>query len=366
MTRPRGLLRRARRRHPRRRAASAPRTRSRSALSTSRAQPRRIGAAAPGDAQSAFARRRRRTGSCSRARRSTGSASRATSASSAWPRRAATRPSSQPVIAALEQLAAIYARLKGDVSVLHAARENLLLPVELVPRADGDGRRGRRGRALHLVPPDRARPLPGDAPVGFDLDEHGRCAASGPRGPTASSAAWPPRASASAGASASAPTTTRCATSRAGHGPPAGDPHRGGRRRRRGGLRAPPRGAAGPQLAPEAGVVHVGGRDVDRRAAPALDADLEGHLHARASTRRGRCRTPRRRSRRARCRGRRGGRRPPGRRSRRRVAPRRSRTSRITTRAMASDVAQPRREVRDQRVEHARRRRPRPSRPPCR
>ena len=37
-----------------------------------------------------------------------------------------------PVIAALEQLQVIYARLKGDVSVLHAARENLLLPVELV------------------------------------------------------------------------------------------------------------------------------------------------------------------------------------------------------------------------------------------
>ena len=34
----------------------------------------------------------------------------------------------EPVTAALEQLAAIYARLKGDVSVLHASRENLLLP----------------------------------------------------------------------------------------------------------------------------------------------------------------------------------------------------------------------------------------------
>ena len=33
-----------------------------------------------------------------------------------------------PVKAALEPLAAIYARLKGDVSVLHASRENLLLP----------------------------------------------------------------------------------------------------------------------------------------------------------------------------------------------------------------------------------------------
>jgi hypothetical protein len=37
----------------------------------------------------------------------------------------------EPVKAALGRLAAIYARLKGDESVLHAARENLLLPVEL-------------------------------------------------------------------------------------------------------------------------------------------------------------------------------------------------------------------------------------------
>ena len=41
------------------------------------------------------------------------------------------------MIAALEVLAAIFARLKGDVSVLHAARENLLLPVDLVHAADG-------------------------------------------------------------------------------------------------------------------------------------------------------------------------------------------------------------------------------------
>src|ERR1039457_4020598 len=38
----------------------------------------------------------------------------------------------RPVTAALELLGAIYARLKGDVSVLYASRENLLLPVDLV------------------------------------------------------------------------------------------------------------------------------------------------------------------------------------------------------------------------------------------
>ena len=44
-----------------------------------------------------------------------------------------------PVVTALEVLAAIYARLKGDVSVLHAARENLLLPVDLVHPPTGTG-----------------------------------------------------------------------------------------------------------------------------------------------------------------------------------------------------------------------------------
>lgn len=42
-----------------------------------------------------------------------------------------------PVTAALEQLGAIYVRLGGDVSVLHASRENLLLPVELVHEPTG-------------------------------------------------------------------------------------------------------------------------------------------------------------------------------------------------------------------------------------
>jgi len=34
--------------------------------------------------------------------------------------------------AAVEQLGAIYARLKGDISVLYSSRENLLLRVDLV------------------------------------------------------------------------------------------------------------------------------------------------------------------------------------------------------------------------------------------
>jgi hypothetical protein len=43
----------------------------------------------------------------------------------------------QPVIAAVEALGAIHARLRGDLSVLHASRANLLLPVALVHAPTG-------------------------------------------------------------------------------------------------------------------------------------------------------------------------------------------------------------------------------------
>jgi hypothetical protein len=79
-----------------------------------------------------------------------------------------------PVIAALDVLGAIYARLKGDVSVLHAARANLLLPVDLVHPPTGtvievDEREhftSFRLGALELYP--------ADAGIGFDLGEHKR------------------------------------------------------------------------------------------------------------------------------------------------------------------------------------------------
>jgi hypothetical protein len=77
-----------------------------------------------------------------------------------------------PVTAALETLAAIYARLKGDVSVLYASRENLLLPVELVHAPTGtvvevdesSHFTSFRLTALELYPADVA--------VAFDLDEY--------------------------------------------------------------------------------------------------------------------------------------------------------------------------------------------------
>ena len=77
-----------------------------------------------------------------------------------------------PVTAALELLAAIYARLGGDLSILDAARENLLLPVDLVHAPtgtvievdDAPHFTSFRLAALELYP--------ADATVGFDLDEH--------------------------------------------------------------------------------------------------------------------------------------------------------------------------------------------------
>jgi hypothetical protein len=77
-----------------------------------------------------------------------------------------------PVVAALAVLERICARLRGDVSVLAAARENLLLPVDLVHAPTGtvievDGPEhftSARLAALALYP--------GDAPVGFDVAQH--------------------------------------------------------------------------------------------------------------------------------------------------------------------------------------------------
>jgi hypothetical protein len=77
-----------------------------------------------------------------------------------------------PVIAALEQLQAIYARLKGDVSVLHAARENLLLPVELMHSPTGtvvEVDEAAHFTSFRLVALELYRP---DAALGFDLAEH--------------------------------------------------------------------------------------------------------------------------------------------------------------------------------------------------
>jgi hypothetical protein len=77
-----------------------------------------------------------------------------------------------PVKAALERLAAIYARLKGDATVLHAARENLLLPVALVHAPTGtvvavDG--AAHFTSFRLTALDL---YPRGAEVTFDVEEH--------------------------------------------------------------------------------------------------------------------------------------------------------------------------------------------------
>jgi len=80
----------------------------------------------------------------------------------------------EPVKAALRVLAAIFARLGGDVAVLHAARENLLLPVQLVHEPSATLIQldelahftSFRLAALELYPPD--------VQLGFDVEEHKR------------------------------------------------------------------------------------------------------------------------------------------------------------------------------------------------
>jgi hypothetical protein len=77
-----------------------------------------------------------------------------------------------PVKAAIEVLGLVCARLRGDVSVLHASRENLLLPCDLVHTPTGtvievDGPEhftSARLTALELYP--------ADARVAFDVEEH--------------------------------------------------------------------------------------------------------------------------------------------------------------------------------------------------
>ena len=78
----------------------------------------------------------------------------------------------RPVIAALQPLGAIYARLKGDISVLHAARGNLLLPVDLVHEPTGtvvEVDSAPHFTSFRLAALDL---YPDDAVLGFDLEEY--------------------------------------------------------------------------------------------------------------------------------------------------------------------------------------------------
>jgi hypothetical protein len=77
-----------------------------------------------------------------------------------------------PVQTALEALAAIFARLKGDLSVLHAARENLLLPVDLFHAPSGtviEVDDASHFTSFRLAALER---YPAAARLGFDLEQH--------------------------------------------------------------------------------------------------------------------------------------------------------------------------------------------------
>jgi hypothetical protein len=77
-----------------------------------------------------------------------------------------------PVKAALGPLAAIYARLKGDVSVLHASRANLLLAVDLVHEPTGTVIEVDEAPHFSSFRLTALELYPADARVGFDLGEH--------------------------------------------------------------------------------------------------------------------------------------------------------------------------------------------------
>lgn len=77
-----------------------------------------------------------------------------------------------PVTVALERLGVIYARLKGDVSVLYASRENLLLPVDLVHESTGTVIEVDESPHFTSFRLAALELYPADVTVGFDLGEH--------------------------------------------------------------------------------------------------------------------------------------------------------------------------------------------------
>ena len=78
----------------------------------------------------------------------------------------------EPVTAAVVQLGVIYARLKGDLSVLYASRENMLLPVDLVHEPTGTLIEVDESPHFTSFRLASLELYPTDVTVGFDLDEH--------------------------------------------------------------------------------------------------------------------------------------------------------------------------------------------------
>ncbi len=151
----------------------------------------------------------------------------------------------EPVKAALEQLAAIYARLKGDVvGPARVAREPAAAGRPRA-RTDRHGDRGRRLAALHLVPPHRARALPRrrDRRASTSASTWS-CAARWCSRTDGLDRALAAKGFGFGGRAAGAGLPRRAARPRdAGDGPSAAGPDRGRGRRRRGRLPPPPRGS---------------------------------------------------------------------------------------------------------------------------
>jgi hypothetical protein len=78
----------------------------------------------------------------------------------------------EPVTTAVEHLGAIYARLRGDVSVLYASRENLLLPVDLVHEPTGTLIEVDESPHFTSFRLTALELYSADANVAFDLEEH--------------------------------------------------------------------------------------------------------------------------------------------------------------------------------------------------
>ena len=180
-----------------------------------------------------------------------------------------------PVTAAVRHLGAIYDRLGGDLSVLSASRENLLLPVELVHAPTGT-----------LVEVDESAHFtsfrlaalelyPADALLDFDLEEYKELCRTWCSSTDALSRGLAAKGFGFGGVQrerAYHDALRDLATPAMGHPPlvriaaPDGD-----------GAAAYRSPAA--RAAPGASAVRLGDGDVDRRAAPAADPDLLRHLY---------------------------------------------------------------------------------------
>ena len=115
--------------------------------------------------------------------------------------------------APVEVLGEIYYELGGDLAVRYACRANLLIPGSFIHEPTNtliEIDEAPHFTSFRLMTLDR---YPASLELGYDIDEYRDLCPSSQTSTTDTAATSPPRASASAVASASSPTATRCATS---------------------------------------------------------------------------------------------------------------------------------------------------------